>query len=428
MKKGIFLSLCLLAASPLFAQRDSSLLSNLLKDYQIKTSVGLQLWATHAQNMQVYSPTVEGGYLPVDNRTNIQLRRSRFTISGQPYTTLQFKLTASLDLVGHDVLAATEAGGNNGSSPNFRIWNAYLNWQLTPPNDLAYLTAGYFVSPIGRESNTAALRSTSFEKAWSQNYLRRHLTGIGPGRAMGIMLGGQLQNSRDKTWLTYEVALQNPVFEAFNGNSTGMANSPLVSGRLSTHLGDPENQRYSLSHKVNYFGKRRGLTLSLAAAHQGETDYFDQNTAYGAEVLYNHPAFHLDGEYFFLSRTGTDGTETIATNATTGYLRLGKNFTLPRALILEPVVSYWFFHGPKSAAELVQADLLHTFTGNDAGLDVGANLYFNPNTKFSLFYAYRTGDAGAGLPQLTNNNFFQQPGVGAVKRGNYFGAGWVVIF
>ncbi len=295
MKTVIFLGLCLLAVSPTYAQRDSSLLSTVLEDYQIKTSVGLQLWATHAQNMQVFDPAAEK-YLPVDNRTNVQLRRSRFTISGRPYPTLQFKVTAALDLVGHDVLAATEAGGNNGSSPTFRIWNAYMNWQLTPKKDLAHFTAGYFVSPIGRESNTAAVRSTSFEKAWSQNYLRRHLTGIGPGRAMGLMVGGQLAGASGKPFLTYEVALQNPIFEAYSGNSTGMASSPLLIGRISAHFGDPENEKYSLNHKVNYFGKRNGLTISLAAAHQGATDRFKHNSAHGVELLYNHAALHLDAE------------------------------------------------------------------------------------------------------------------------------------
>ncbi len=112
---------------------------------------------------------------------------------------------------------------------------------------------------------------------------------------------------------------------------------------------------------------------------------------------------------------------------TTGYLRLGKNLSLPRGLVLEPVVSYWFFRGTDTSEGVREANLLDSFSGKDTGLDLGANLYFNPNTKLSLFYAHRAGDAGEGPPQLTNNNFFQQPGVGAVRRGSYFGAGWVVI-
>lgn len=423
MFRCLLLSLSLLTASQVFAQQDATLLSRILADYKIKTSVGLQLWATYSQNMQVLDAATNT-YRPVDDRLNVQLRRSRFTLSGQPYPTLRFNVTAGLDLVGHDLLSGTEAGGNNGPSPLFRIWNAYLTWQLTPQRDLLYFTSGYFVSPLGRESNTSAVRSNSFEKAWSQNYLRRHLVGTGPGRAMGLLVGGQLHNAENNLHLTYELALQNPVFEAYGGNSTGAKSSPLLSGRLSAHFGDAESQTYSLSHKVNYFGKRRGLTLSLAAARQGNTDLFASSGVFGAEILFNHAAFHLDGEYFVLQRT----TNTATSEGTTGYLRLGKNFALPKKLVLEPVISYWFFRGGKTIAEIEQANLLNFFSGDDTGIDMGANLYFNPDTKLSLFYAYRAGDAGQGEPQLVNNNFYQQPGVGAVKRGSYLGAGWVVVF
>lgn len=418
---------CLLVAGQLAAQSDSTTFSKLLAGYKIKTSIGLQLWSTYSQNMQVYDPETQT-YLVADNRLNTQLRRSRFTISGHPYPLLNFKITAALDLVGHDVLAATEAGGNNGSSPNFRIWNAYVNVKLRPKGDHLYLTTGYFVVPIGRESNNAALRSTSFEKAWSQNYLRRQLTGIGPGRAMGIMLGGQFHNEAGTLHLTYEAAIQNPVFQAFGGNSTGTQWSPLVTTRLSVHVGDAENQTYSLDHKVNYFGKRTGLTLSLARASQGRTASFSRNGAYGMEILLNSPEFHLDGEYLVLQRSD-DGVGANATiESFTGYLRIGKNFSLRKQRVLEPVVSYWFFRGPETIDEINTSSAQAGFSGADSGLDIGGNFYFNPNFKLSLFYAQRAGDPGEGKPWLINNNFYQQSGVGAVKRGDYLGLGLAVTF
>jgi hypothetical protein len=427
MRGYLFLLLLLVAAFQLSAQRDSTRLTKLLSDYQIKTSVGLQLWSSYSRGMEVYDEESDR-YNKVDDRLNMQLRRSRFSLSGQPYPTLSFKITAALDLVGHDVLAATEAGGNNGSSPNFRIWNAVVSWQLTPKKDWLYLTAGYFVSPIGRESSTSALRSTSFEKAWSQNYLRRHLTGIGPGRAMGLLLGGQLHNGAGNRHFTYEVSLQNPFFDSFGGNSTGTDYSPLVSGRISIHLGDPENKTYSTGHKVNYFGKRNGLTVSLTGASQGKSARFTTNSAYGFEWLYNGPGFHLDGEYLVLRRSRIDDAGSNSFRGDTGYLRIGKNIGLPRALTLEPVVSYWFFRGPTTAITIDESISLSSFAGSDTGLDIGTNLYFNPNVKLSLFYAHRAGDAGEGQPELINNNYFQQPGVGSVRRGNYFGGGWVIIF
>lgn len=410
-----------------WAQDEPSTLNRVLEDYQIKGSVGLQLWGTYGYGMNVIGE--DGLATPADARFNGQLRRSRFSLKGQPYSTLSFKVTAALDLVGHDVLSGTEAAGNNGSSPAFRVWNVIVQWQRKAEDDRLYLIGGYFVSPIGRESNVAALASTSFEKAWSQNYLRRHLVGIGPGRAMGLMVAGQLHGEGEQRHLTYELALQNPLFTGLAGNSSGLAYSPLLTGRLAFQLGDPEQKTYSPGKKVNYFGKRKGITLGLAAAGQGTTDLFESNTAYGVDWLANTGKWHLDGEFYRLERSGRagDGSE-LNTDGYTGYLRLGHNVDLPRALTLEPVVSYWFYRGASDLTGIESANELSTFSGADSGLDVGANLYFNPKTKLSLFFALRRGNAGDGVPTTVNNNYFRQPGVGVVERASYFGMGWVGTF
>lgn len=411
-----------LMGGPLLAQTDSSALTKVLEDFNIKASVGFQLWGTYSQGTQVLDEAT-GDFTPVDNRFTPQIRRSRIGLSGQPYANLKFKLTAALDLVGRDLLGATEGGANNGSSPGFRLWNAVVHWQLDPQKDHFNLVAGYMIGPIGRESTTSALRSNSFEKAWSQNYLRRHLVGTGPGRTTGVLLGGQFLGKEHQLHLTYEAALQNAVFPSLSGNSTGRNFSPLLVGRVSVHFGDPEHSTYRTSHRVNYFGQRHGLTVSLGGARQGSTDLFRQNAAYGIEWLYNTSGFHLDGEYYQLHRTGSAGT---STHSATGYVRLGKNLPLPKQLTLEPVVSYWYFRGLEAAEDVATANQLKAFAGRDGGLDLGVNLYFNPNTKLSLFYAHRHGGSGEARPEEVNNNFFFQSGVGAIQRGSYLGLGWVM--
>lgn len=409
------------------AQDAPSALKEVLDKYEIKGSVGLQLWGTYGYGMSVIGE--DGLATLADPRFNAQLRRSRFSLSGQPYSTVQFKVTAALDLVGHDVLSGTEAGGNNGSSPAFRIWNLIVQWQRKAEDDRLYLIGGYFVSPIGRESNASALASTSFEKAWSQNYLRRHLTGVGPGRAMGLMAAGQFHGAGGQRHLTYEVALQNPLFTGMAGNSAGLSYSPLMTGRLAFQLGDPEQANYRLGKKVNYFGKRKGVTLGIAAARQGTTDLFKQNTAYGLDWLANVGNWQLDGEFYWLERAGiTPDDRELKSGGYTGYLRLSNNLELPRALILEPVISYWFYRGATEFSEIESANQLGIFSGSDDGLDIGVNLYFNPKTKLSLFFALRQGDAGEGVPTTVNNNYFRQPGVGVVERGSYVGLGWVGTF
>ncbi len=427
MLRGFLLLICIAFLSVLGAQQDSTRLAKLLTDYKVKTSIGLQLWATYSQNMRVYDEST-GLYVKADNRLNAQIRRSRFIITGQPYERLNFNITAALDLVGHDVLAATQTGGNNGASPLIRLWNAFLQYQVSKRPDRLYVVAGYFPPPVGRESSTAALRSNSFEKAWSQNYVRRQLTGTGPGRATGLLLAGQLHDVAPGIHLSYETALQNPVFQAYAGNSTGLQFSPLWSTRLSVYVGDLENEKYSLVHRVNYFGKRDGLTLSVSGARQGQTDAFGSNRMLGFELLYNTAGLHIDGDYHFFRRNTPDGDATTRTKGRTGYLRVGYNIDAGGARVLEPVVSYWFLRSPTTVDGIANAALTQSFSGSDLGIDIGANLYFNPDFKLSLFYAYRKGDEGEGRPQDINNNYFQQTGVGPVMRGSYFGAGWVVLF
>ncbi len=415
------LLLCCLLGGTLGAQQDTTALSRMLR-YHLRATVGLQVWTTFSTGMAVYDAE-RGAYTPVDNRLNTSLRRSRYTISGQPYKTIDFQLITALDAVGRDVLSSTDAGSAAPTTPALRLWNLFLKWRVVPDSDAAYLAAGYFLPPLGRESGTAALRSTTFEKAWSQNYLRRHLTGVGQGRATGLLFGGQWHADDDQGHLTYEVSQQHPSFNLLGGNSAGRQANPLVSSRLSLSLGDPENEAYSLIHRVNYFGKRQGITLSVAAARQGRTDLFRENLAAGFELLANYPAIHVDGDVYVLQRTAQSGTTTGAT----GYLRAGRNFPLPRQLVLEPVVSYWFFRGHTGTAESAFATRIGAFSGRDSGLDLGANLYFNPDLKLLLFYVRRQGSAGDGDPVTLINNFFQQGGVGAIERGNYVGMGVVAI-
>lgn len=430
MKKSItILFLAVYTLGALSAQSDTSSFSQKLAKYKIKASVGLQFWTTYTTGMEYFNTELKR-YELVDNRLNTQLRRTRLAIKGQPYEHITFNLTAALDLVGKDVLAATEAGVNNGPSPSFRLWNAYVQWQLLPTKEHLFLTLGYFAPQIGRESITAALRSTSMEKSWSQNYIRTHLTGIGPGRAMGLNLGGLIPTRRSGLQFGYELGIFNPVFETWNGNSTGSRFSPLTVARATINLGDPESTGYSISHKVNYFGKRKGVTLALAAARQGSTDLFQNNSAIGSEILLNYGPLNVDGEFFQLERS-VDASEVNAdfsTNANTGYVRVSYNIDLPAKLVLEPIAMYWFFNGPMTAETQAQAAMVNTYAGQDASFDIGANLYFNPDLKISLHYTSRWGDAGEAAPGVAFNNYFRQSGLGAIHRGNWMGLGLVGIF
>lgn len=402
-----------------------------LSKTRIQPVLGFQLWGTYTMGQKIYQQE-EQAYQRVDDRFNLQLRRSRLGVKGQFTPRLKYNFTAALDLLGRDVLAATEAGANNGASPAFRLWNAYLQWQIKPQSQALNLVAGYFTPQMGRESMTSALRSTSMEKAWSQNYLRTHLTGIGPGRAMGLNLGGLLPAKNGTFTLGYDLGIFNPIYQSYGGNSTGSQYAPLLVGRLAAYLGQPESSTYTTGHKVNYLGKRKGLTFALAGASQGATDLFEANYAYGADFLLNLGPWNLDGDWSLMLRKGRrpslQGSRSFTYQAQTGYLRLSYNISLHKQYVLEPLLMFVHFQGGMSESEQLDAQAVGEKAGKDQTLDAGLNLYLNPNLKLSLHYTLRQGAAGAAGPGNTLNHYFNQPKVGPIQRGDWLGLGMVAVF
>ncbi len=414
------------------AQEEKSRWVEKIESFQLQPFFGLQLWSTYSFGTEIYDEEKQF-YQKVDNRLNSQIRRTRFGIKGEPYPHLKFNFTASLDVVGRDLLAGTDAGVNNGGSPKFRIWNAYVQWKALKNSEAVNIIAGYQLPQIGRASMTAALRSTSLEKSWSQNYLRRHLTGIGPGRALGINLGGLLSSPSPDLNFGYNFGVFNPVFESFSGNSTGIKYAPLLVSRLVMHIGDPEMKSYSISHKINYFSKRKGLSIALAGAHQNATDLFASNQALGWDFLFNWKHFNFDGEWTIIRRKALpdptlngEAPDQIVT-ANTGYIRMSYNIFLKNKWMVEPVIMMVQFNGPLDSEDQLIASSMKSNSGKDHSMNVGGNLYFNPNLKLSLHYTFRSGDEGEAGPGATVNNYFFQPGVGAIKRGEWLGLGLVMI-
>jgi len=413
----------------LFAQPESW--KDKMPDFEIQPVIGLQLWSSYTIGQEIYDERT-GQYNAVDNRLNFQLRRSRLGFKGQVYKNLKFNLTTAFDLVGRDVLSGSEAGSNNGGSPKLRLWNAYLQWKIIPGSEKLNLATGYFPVQIGRESITSALRSPSMEKSWSQNYLRRHLVGIGPGRAFGANFGGLFLNDSGNIHWGYDLGIFNPAFRDYNNNSVGDDYSPLLSGRLAVYIGDPESGKYSIGHKINYFGKRHGLTIAVAGAHQGESSLFKSNQAAGADVLLNLGQLNVDGEWHYLLREGTapgnGEADTYQALAGTGYLRASYNLLLQHDYVLEPAAMIARFEGATNAEEQEKAERLQAFAGKETIIDLGLNFYFNPDLKLSLHYTHREGDAGDKGDGATVNNYFSQSEVGAIHRGDWLGLGAVAIF
>lgn len=431
MKRLWLLATALLLNTLLLSQQKFDNWLDFAKDANIQPFLMTQFWSSYSMDMEVYDEELEK-YVPVDDRLNFQLRRMRLGFRAQPYEQLKFVFVGAYDLIGRDLLAAHVGSPNNGSVPNFGVWDAFLQYKISPNSERFNLVAGYFRPQFSRESITSGWSTNSMEKSMSQTYIRRHLVGSGPGRAPGLNLGGLLKG--EKIGLNYNLGLFTPLYHALGGNSTGTSFSPLLSGRAVLYLGQPESNTYKIGYDINYFNQRKGLSLGLAGAWQGETDLFSQSAALGLDLLFNWGPLNLDADWNFMSREGEEtdeenGRQTFNYQSNTGHVRLGYNLILAGKYFIEPVFMVMQFNGGLTEEEQAHAKKLGAFSGKERTYDVGLNWYLNKKRlKLLLHYTWREGNPGAAGAGATVNQYFSQGGLGAIRRGNWLGLGLHAIF
>lgn len=398
------------------------------EDFKFRITAMTQVWSYYSMNHEVWNSDAQR-YEAVDDRVNFTLRRARLVFRGEPYKRLKFTAMLYYDHVGRDLLGAG-IGGVNEDQPNIGLWDAFLQYQLRKKDEAFVLTAGYFRPQMQRESITSGWSTTSFEKSMSQNYVRRHLVGTGPGRATGLNLGGLLKG--EQLHLNYNVGIFNPI--TTGDNSVGTRFSPLLAGRAVLSIGDPEMEHYRIAYETNYYSKRKGLSLDFNGSWQGSTDLFETSWAFGPGLLLNWGALNIDGEWIFMTREGTrlqDGNDDLRRfdyRSNAAHLRVGYNLRLGRFL-LEPTAMIMQFNGGLQAEEQADAQAVGAFSGEERAYDVGFNLYLNKrHFKIMLHYTWREGDPGNAGEGARVNQYFSQSGVGAIRRGNYLGLGVNTIF
>lgn len=399
------------------------------EDFKFDIRMMVQLWTLYTMDQEIYNAET-GGYEGVDDRFNTNLRRARLIMRGQPYPRLKYSLVLFYDLAGRDLLSAS-VGGNNPAQPNFGVWDGFFQYQLSKGSQSAWLTGGWFRPQMQRESITSGWSVNSFEKSMSQNYLRRHLVGTGPGRAAGLNIGGLLQG--EKIGLNYNLGVFNPLTTSPLGRTVGQEFAPLIAGRAVLYLGDPELTKYKIGYETNFYNKRKGVSLDFNASYQGQTDLFEESVAFGPGMLLNWGPLNLDGEWMFMTRSGTRTTGEEASrsfdySSNTGHLRVGYNITVGKYM-LEPVFMVMQFNGGEAAAEQADASAVGAFSGSEQTYDAGVNFYLDRrNLKLMLHYTWRDGDPGAAGDGARVNQFFSQGGIGAIRRGNWLGLGLHAIF
>lgn len=404
------------------------------KDWKVEPVIMLQFWGVYGHGQEVFNVQT-GQYDPVGDRINFQIRRGRFGFRTQPYETLKFTVIGNFDLVGRDALVGT-IGGYNPPTPNVGLWDAFFTWKISPESESLHLTGGFFRPQFSRESITSGWSTTSMEKSMSQNYIRRHLVGTGPGRATGLNLGGLIRG-RGKRAFSYNAGIFTPLHSAdptakFAGLSAGIDASPLLTARTVLHVGDPEQTRYKIGYDINYYSERKGVSIGLNGAYQGKTDLFARGMAFGADALLNYGPLNLDAEWIWMQRSGTrsNGATSLRSfdyGSRTGHARLGYNLVVGEKFI-EPVFMVMFFEGGKAAEEQADAAAVGAFSGSEQTYDLGLNWYLNKkHLKLTLHYTWHQGDPGQAGPGATVNAYFSQSSIGAIHRGDWLGLGMNVI-
>ncbi len=398
---------------------------------EFKTMV--QFWALYSTDMKVFDAD-QKRYDPVDDRLNLMLRRARFVVSGEPYRNLKYTVAFYYDQIGRDILASG-VGGPNKADPGAGVWDAFFQWKISK-NESLNLVGGWFRPQMQRESITSGWATNSFEKSMSQNYVRNHMVGTGPGRAMGVNLGGLTQWNMvvvKKATLNYNLGIFNPVTTALSGASAGEKFSPLLAGRLSLSLGDPEMSSYGIGYDINFFNEREGGSFDFNFSTQGETDLFKSSRAYGPGLLFNFGPLNLDGEWIWMEREGERTLENgslrrFTSTSSTGHVRVGTNIPAGK-FVVEPTIMVMQFNGAMDAAGQADAAAVKHSSGRETTFDIGLNWYLDEKRlKVMLHYTWRRGDAGDAGDGSQVNMYFHQGGVGAIRRGDWLGLGVNAIF
>jgi hypothetical protein len=374
-----------------------------------------QLWGVYTidrvENNQKY-----------DNRMDFFLRRAFLGFKGTITEDLSYSIMFQYNNVGLDPHTATSKYNNVGYFPqnqnNQQFQPFDINFTYALHKNWANITVGYFRPQVGRE-HISFLDSISFEKTLANFYPRLHLVGTLPGRELGINLGGLYNDEKGKWGIDYRFGVFNP--DKMGGSSPGYTggDSLLYTARIALSLGDPEFKKYALVPKLNYFGKRNGITFAANYAYQGRGKdssnlalnpvnvSFKNNQMIGFDILANYKNFIFNAEYDILKRNYDNSSLNYSDKV--WHVRTAYDFRLPNKTILQPAFAYEEWQGDEKSIY---------GNGNYKVTDVGVNWYIKPGfIKLNLHYVKQAGTPKSFYsPNATSHD------------GNYIGVGLELIY
>ncbi|WP_457627461.1 porin [Persephonella sp.] len=343
-----------------------------------------QIWGVYSTDLSI------PGENSLKKRVDGYIRRGRFGFRGRLTGDISYKIWFAYDNVGKDSYnPADVARGsikNEGSYSKIELWDAFFTWHID--RHLANITFGYFRPQIGRENITSGFAVLSFEKGLPNFYVRRHIIGKPDsdsgfsstnGRIYLINWGGLL--NREGWSLNWNAGIGD------NQNYTDASNwSPFFSFRTVFSFGQPELKRYSLGYTQTFFGRRKGVSLGLNYAYQGEgvektisgQPKFSNNRMFGVDILGSYRNIEIVGEYDILRRKWSDGrryTDRV------WEVKIGYSIQLQNGRVIQPSFSYSRFRPDSNGNSIFGRK-------ENVWWDAGINYYINgQKAKITLHYA-----------------------------------------
>jgi len=395
-----------------------------------------QIWG-----VGTYDPKSADNGTPVDPRADVYLRRYQLTFKGNAYTDLSYQFSLAMDNVGKDTLTGTVGGPQNSNPTTIQVQDAYVGWKAY--ESLANVTFGLFKPVLSRGLISSFTSTTSLDNPITYTYERDHLLTSSTARASGVDLGGQWSND---TAAVVTIGYDAGIFDVFQDKSSATATpvstpkwAPLLTGRLSVTIGDPESKTYGISRNDNSLGGRNGITFGLFGSYQGGTTLridsstttstvkkvsktvstnpaattvdadsvvlktsrkyvggFKLNSVTGADVFAEFHGFTLNGEAAWLYREFEDADVSKWAGVLnsnhyldfTWHVRAAYAVAVKKTFV-EPSVMFTRFEGDDNSAS--------NAGGEDQQLDLGVNWYLQKNNvKLGLHWILQDGNYKSG--------------------------------
>lgn len=329
-------------------------------------------WNDGDSSMEIFQMVQVWGMNTIDDNSNVAedssdlyIRRGRIGVKGKVNADTKYKVWFAYDNLGkgnNNILMGTPHDDTNANK-DFYIWDAYFEHSFN--KEYANVAFGYFRPQVGKESITSGFTINAYEKGLSNFYYRKHIVGRGPGREVGINLGGLTLDKK----LNYNFGIFNPNHTAITGATDSQEDGDTVAkatnesswmytARVAYSFGDEEMKKFKLGYTTNYFGKRNGTTVGLNYTYQGETDKFNHNISRSVDVLSNYGNFNFSGELDSLVRDG--GEAKVST------FRAGYNIPLSGGKVIEPAAMY-------TKADVTDLDTDHFTTAKEYGNSTAGN-------------------------------------------------------